>query len=428
MNNAFAPSGFAARMTRWAGFSLVACYALFPTFPAPWAIAVTAFLACWLLAGQFAQRWRDIRGVPGVWVALALCAVVLLWTLHPGADPEFRGMVLRKYSKVALIPIMISLLVEPVWRKRCMNAFIGAMLFLLASTYVGIWLPLPWAVTQQTGWGFDRTVVGDYITQGITMSFFVVVALDRALAQTRPWHRAAWWAVTVLAVVSMTHLSQGRTGYMLLGAGLGSYVLFSLRGRTRWIGIAVLAVAAAGAVLTSSVIRERVELFVTQAERSSTMEITSISGRVNFWRMTLRMIEERPITGWGTGSYHREWCTHLPDRPDWCAFGRWHPHNQFLFFWMENGLPGLLLYAALVLAPLWAARRAPPELRGLLVSFSVIFLLNSMINAALWSARENHFFSYMSALLLAEAVFRRRADQPADSAAVSNCSTQRSNA
>ena len=427
MTHSVSPTGFAARMTRWAGFSLVACYALFPTFPAPWFVATVAFLACWLLAGHYRQRWQAVRGLPVTWISIGLCAVVVLWSLHPNADHQYAGMVFRKYAKVLLIPITMSLLVEPVWRRRSMNAFVGAMLFILACVYIGIWLPLPWAVTQQTGWGITRTVVGDYITQGILMSFFVVLALDRGIAASRKAWRAVWWAVAALAVLSVTHLSQGRTGYLLLGIGVGSYVLFSLRGRTRWISLAVMVVLVAVTTLTSQAIRDRVELGLSEAQRSDTMEITSIGGRVNFWRITLQMVEQRPLTGWGTGSYHREFCAQVPERPDWCAFGNWHPHNQYLFFWMENGLPGVLFYAALVLAPLWAARRAPPGLRGLLVSFSAIFVFDSMINAAMWSARENHFFSYMAALLLAEAGFRGRVAQavgPTDS----NCSTQPSKA
>jgi len=412
MTDSFSPTGLQAHAARLAGFGLVASYAFFPTFLAPWGIAIVAVLAFWLLAGGLGARWRAVRGMPVVWITLALFTVLVLWSLHPTADREYIGVALRKYAKLLLIPVAISLLVEDVWRRRCMNAFLLAMLFILLSVYVGIWIPLPWARTQETGWNLSRMVVGDYLTQGVMLSFFIVLALDRGLHRSRPWIRAFWWAVAALASFSVICMNQGRTGYLLFAMGIGSYVLVSLRGRARWGGLAALVLAVAVVAVSSAGIRERVDLALVEAQQSDNMEITSIGGRVNFWKGTIRMIAERPVTGWGTGSYHSQWCAHVGERHDWCAFGNWHPHNQFLFFWMETGLAGVLLYAALVLTPLWAARRAPRELRGLLVSFSVIFLFDSLINAAMWSARESHFFSFMIALLLAEAAFRGRAAPP----------------
>ena len=89
----------------------------------------------------------------------------------------------------------------------------------------------------------------------------------------------------------------------------------------------------------------------------------------------------------------------------WCAFGRWHPHNQYLFLWMENGLPGLIAFLVLVGAPVWAARRAQPHQRRLLLSFAVILAVNSLINASLWSSRESHFFVMLLIVLCADALY-----------------------
>lgn len=408
MIDSLPPSRFQQRMSQAACVSLVAAYGLFPVLMAPGFIAMAMTLVFWLLAGHFRERLQTVRQQPVAWIATLLFGVVLLWCLHPTSEAQYVGTTLRKYFKFLLVPLFMSLLAGAAWRRRCMDAFVLAMLFILFSVYAGVWVVVPWAVTREVGWDVTHVVAGDYITQGIMMCFFAVVALDRAMAAGKNWRGAGWLVLTVMAALSVTHLSKGRTGYLLLLGGVVAYLFTSIGGRRRWVAMAAAALVICTILLSSHAIRERIELGVTEAQGSDSMEINSIGGRVTFWKTTLHMIGERPVTGWGTGSYHQQFCSHI-ERKDWCAFGNWHPHNQFLFFWMENGLPGLLFYAALVLAPLWAARRATPRMRGVLVSFACIFLIDSMVNAAMWSARESHFFAFMMALLMAEAGFAARA-------------------
>ncbi|MOA28312.1 hypothetical protein D3C78_1492430 [compost metagenome] len=78
---------------------------------------------------------------------------------------------------------------------------------------------------------------------------------------------------------------------------------------------------------------------------------------------------------------------------------------------MENGILGLLGFLALLAAPVWAARGAQPYQRRLLLSFAVIFGVNSLINASLWSSRENHFFVMLLILLCADALYSRNAPE-----------------
>ena len=400
-------SRFQQRMSQAACISLVASYGLFPVLMAPAFIATAMTVVFWLLAGNFRGRFETIRRQPAALIAALLFGVVLLWCLHPSSDSHYVGMTLRKYSKLLLVPLFMSLLAGMAWRKRCMDAFVLAMLFILFSVYAGVWVVVPWSVSKETGWGITHMVVGDYITQGIMMCFFAVVTLDRAKAAGINWRGAGWLLLTVMAALSVTHLSKGRTGYVLLLGGLVSYLFMSLGGRRRWVASLAVMLAVGTILLSSSAIRERIELGVAEAQGSDSMQTNSIGGRVTFWKTTAHMIGEHPLVGWGTGSYHQQFCRHI-EREDWCNFGNWHPHNQFLFFWMENGLPGVLFYAALVLSPLWAARKASPRMRGMLVSFSCIFLIDSMVNAAMWSARENHFFAFMLALVMAEAGFSAR--------------------
>ena len=400
------------RLQAFSEATALACLVLvFLSFPVAMAlgyVAMALVLLFALLSGRVWQRWPAVRRAPVVWAALGLYALMLLGILYTPASDADIGLHLSKYSKLLLVPVGIALLAEQRWRRRCMDAFALAMLFILASAYANIFWDLPWSSTHNQGWGENHTVIGDYITQNVMMTFFVVLAMDRGLrAGQARWQRGAWWLAALLGVLSITHLSSGRTGYLLLLTALLAFFILATQGWKRWLALAMLGLGLLLVGATSVEVQERVQLAITEARNSDSMEITSIGGRINFWKNTWALVAQKPVVGWGTGSYHDSWCNHVTAE-GWCAFGRWHPHNQYLFLWMENGLPGLLAFLALIGAPLWAARRAQPHQHRLLVSFAVIFAVNSLINASLWSSRESHFFVMLLILLCADALYAGR--------------------
>jgi O-antigen ligase len=211
-----------------------------------------------------------------------------------------------------------------------------------------------------------------------------------------------WWLlVAVLGVVSITHLSSGRTGVVLLLAGLVSWILVRWGGKKLWVGLPLLVLLVAGVLASSSVMRERIALGWTEFAKRDVDVMSSIGHRAYNYRIVPKMIAESPVVGHGTGAYHTEVCRFL-DKPEWCNIFRWHPHNQFLFFGADHGLIGVLLYAALLLSLYRLAMRSDQaQPKVLLVSLTSILLVDSMINSPLFSSRESHFFLFMMALLVA---------------------------
>lgn len=401
-----------------ANWTLVSVFLFFPVVFALGNVLIALALVLSLLAGNYRARWETIKGVPVVWWALGLYAMVLLGVTYspaPSADVQLH---LSKYSKLLWIPVLLSLLPEAQWRRRCLWAFMAAMGFIMLSAFANVFWQLPWSRTQEIGWGKDHTVIGDYITQNIMMTFFVVAAMDLGRRTQSLWQRYAWWIAALMGAVVVTQLSQGRTGYVLLILSVGTYIFWSLQGRRRWLTLLSLSAVLVVALASSQTVRQRIDLAITEAAASDTMEITSIGGRVNFWKHTWTLVTEKPLQGWGTGSYHSVWCEYVT-QPGWCQFGSWHPHNQYLFFWMENGLLGVVLFVLLATATIWAARKAPVKDRAILWAFAAILAGNSLINSPLFSGRESHFFVLMLILLCAQAKFgpQEKAEQPEGAAA-----------
>lgn len=372
-------------------------------FPVAMGLGYVA-MALSFLVGLFA--WKSLGGSidvfksPLVLASLGLYAVMLIGWTYTHAPLRDVTLHFSKYAKLVLVPVFMLLLQNERWRQRCVYAFMAAMAFILMSAYANIFWQLPWSSTKSLGWGEDHTVIGDYITQNIMMTFFAVLLLEKAVQSDKLPMKAFFAVIFLLAVLVITQLSNGRTGYVLLLVTLGVYALKWAKGWKQWLAIGAVACVLVSSLASSARVQQRVDMAVQELQNSDAMEITSIGGRFNFWKYTLEMALEKPIQGWGTGSYHSQWCNHVTVE-GWCGFGRWHPHNQYLFFWMEHGILGVALFVLLVLSPIWMTRSMPEPQRRMAWCFSALFAVNSLINASLFSSRESHFFVMMLCLACA---------------------------
>ncbi|MDH0382568.1 O-antigen ligase family protein [Comamonas aquatica] len=310
----------------------------------------------------------------------------------------------NKYLKLFLGIIFIAALKNEVLRKRAFLAFYAGMVFLLACTYLNIWIDLPWSLTKNRGWGVDHTVFGNYITQNIMMSFFVLQNFFLfAKFKPFPW-KWLFALLAVLAVVSILYLSNGRTGYLVLFAGTFAYLIFALPKRLVGLGILGVIIVCSIAFATSPRVQERYErahnetvLLFEQYGRGELPTFTSIGARWYMWIKSLELVQERPWTGWGLGSHGIKWCEKAPE-PDWCGVGDTTPHNQFIFFAVELGILGVLGFLFLLGALIWGGWHGGMY-RPLMMGFIAIFIGDSLVNASLWNAREYNFFIIMMCLL-----------------------------
>ena len=380
-------------------FSAIAAF-----FSIPWTLAganisLLCLVLAWLLAGDWRQRWDAARGNAVSLPLLVLYAIILLGAVYTTAPWRVVLDHWLKYDKLLLMVIAISLLAQDgKTRERCWTAFTIAALFTLASSYLSIWWRLPWSRAQTLGWGGDHSVFKDYITQSVLMALLMLRGLYLALRANVAWQRGAWLAVAALAFVCNTQLLYGRTGYVATAVAVLAFVLALVPVRRWWMALALVAVLLAGAVLLSPTIVPRVALGLKElGEVPETT--TSIGPRLYFLHYGLDLFWQKPWLGWGTGAYHGEFCR-IATTPEWCAAGSFHPHNQFLFFMVEHGIPGLLAFAAVFAAALWQAARMERLDRAVAVAFVGVACVGSLTHSGIWLANEGLAYSFGLVLVL----------------------------
>ena len=389
-------------VSKWA---MVGVFLIFPIKTSLSNVFLAAMLLAWLVAGQYRNRWAAIKRHPIVWPALAIYGLVIVGITYSYAEPSQILTHLNKYSKFLIMLICLSLLTEAVWRERCRKAFMYAMTFVVMSTYANIWVQLPWSVTQTPGWGMDHTVVKDYIFQGICTVLFVLMAWSEALSASQRLAKYFWGGAAVLAGFSCVYLLSGRTGMLALGMALVVYVLTLIRGRPKWVAAMAVTLLFILAVTLPGTAKTRLQQALQEVQqyqqltRPGTVAIdrTSIGARLMMWELSLQEISKRPLLGAGTASYHQLAEDRLQDAGA-CAVACVHPHNQFLFFGVEYGLVGMLLFGFYFVSAGRHAARLPPLLKATTLGFLAIFLADSLVHGSMWLSGEQHLFTYMLAL------------------------------
>lgn len=408
------------QMAEWvARWAMVGIFLIFPIKTSLSNVLLASVLLAWVVAGQYRKRWVAIRNHPITLPALGMYGLVVLGIAYSPADWAQIANHLNKYSKFLILLVCTSLLTDALWRERCRKAFMYAMTFVVMSTYANIWFQLPWSVTQTPGWGHDHTVVKDYIFQGICTALFVLMAWSEAVSAPRRPMRFFWGVLGLLAGLSCLYLLNGRTGMLALGGALTVYVLTLSRSRVRWMAVAGTSILAMLLVTVPGVGKNKlqeawvdVQRYQEQAKPGQlTIDQASTGARLMMWTLSIQEISKRPLLGAGTASYHGLAESRLQD-PGACAVACVHPHNQFLFFGVEYGLLGILMFGLYFLRAAQHALRLAPLLKATTLGFLAIFMVDSLVHGSMWLSGEQHLFTYMLALWMAyPAADRLPADQ-----------------
>lgn len=166
---------------------------------------------------------------------------------------------------------------------------------------------------------------------------YLVLALGTGLGlfhQVADWPRKAYYAAGLLVVGACLVLTASRAGW--LGATF-MIVSFGLLVDRRWLIALAVSVLTSFAVFPDLIISRIVSLGVDNPAFDHY--------RVDAWISAAQMIRERPLTGWGPGTWAKVYpWFRLPDETRHLP----HAHNYFLHVGAEFGMPVVVVLVAIV--------------------------------------------------------------------------------
>jgi len=282
---------------------------------------------------------------PSAWLPRILAAVVLLYALQVLYSEDFSKGLQNVCFFFVPFGLVYGLLRDVIWDRRLLTLVlwvvgIEAVCFVLVGSVEFAMKSLFWndqVIRSNEFHTYFRvnSVFWDPNIYGRYLALVAVVAMS-ALLWAR--ERKALALITALLAVLWIGLvpTFSQSSFAALLAGL--VVLAALRWSLKWTAIA----AVAGVVATM--------LIVTLAGSFSFDRINiDTSGRANLVSGGVHLFTQRPIYGYGSGSFPKAYRKHVKTRKAPVSVS----HTEPITVAAEQGLVGLALYAALVVTALW---------------------------------------------------------------------------
>ncbi|MDQ6981927.1 MAG: O-antigen ligase family protein, partial [Mariprofundus sp.] len=381
---------------------ILLCLAMicFPFSVAASNIMLGLLLAVGLLTGIWWQGavalWHDHTKLSIVLVAYLLLVLMgVIWSI----DPTWGMKILGRHWFWLLLPIVVFVLSS----ERSRNTFLAVMSFGLVANLVYCVLQANGLIDSHAAAGSSADNPTGHIGHtsfgfiyGIWAAWLVHVGL--LLQNNKRW---LLWGLATWALV-MVFMAHGKSGYLVTMAVMLIVGVKWLQesGKRKMVVSMLSVVLLLTALLAFGPGKERIlgtwqVLSGTVQEELSfeqKMAVSSVTSRLEWWKMSYQLWLDKPILGSGTGGFPKaatEWqIDHGADQ----QFARYlsHPHNQYLLNMVRWGVVGLILLLGLLyfwiragLSVPWRKSVAMP----LLTLTGVALLVHGLSSASM----EEHF-------------------------------------
>jgi O-antigen ligase len=155
----------------------------------------------------------------------------------------------------------------------------------------------------------------DHTAYGVILAFFVPIMLGMAIDKSVTGRQRLLALIAEIILLVALYLSYSRAAWVSVGVAIGILVLVKLKIKFKWIALTSII----GVVLFFSFSMEILDKLEKNKQDTSANfiehveSISNISSdasnleRINRWSAAFRMFAERPILGWGPGTYQFEY-------------------------------------------------------------------------------------------------------------------------
>ena len=202
----------------------------------------------------------------------------------------------------------------------------------------------------------------DHTSYGAIIAFFIPIAVAYTLSELTNTKQKIWSFVTLGILIIAQVLSYTRASWLSLFFGIGIWVLIKLKIKFRTILITIVAFTAFVFAFHKQILMAMEQNSTESSENLTThfSSMTNISSdasnleRINRWSCAIRMFKEKPVFGWGPGTYAMEYAPYqlTKDRTiiSTNSGNGGNAHSEYLGSLAESGLLGMINYFILLIA------------------------------------------------------------------------------
>jgi len=313
----------------------------------------------------------------------------------------------HKSWMIWMIPIL-AVAVDKHTARRGVYAFVTGMM--LAEIYVYYNIFSIWEAYLKGRYG-DFLLPMSHISYNPFLAISIGLLMTTLLAGQYKNIRlivAIIFLMTMIANMFMTGGRAGHVGFIFIWLVLSFYYLKkntqSLYGMVISLILIVLI-----AWNTSPVFKKRAQQGVSEVT-SYQMKLNDTSGeipkklgsvekRLHFNQYSFEIFKEKPLYGYGTGSFENEWIEYAKDKNHVQNITS-NPHSNHMLILVQFGLLGLVVYLNMFYQQLRAAISMPKgyEFRAMAIVLPLFFILISFYDSYLWGHHTQALFAYLSAI------------------------------
>lgn len=363
----------------------------------PWstslvAIFVVAFLLCLIPAFDlklFVQSLKRPAGLAPI-ALFALAVIGTLWASDISWVARVQG--LGPVVKLLLVPAFIYQF------QRSGRGLWVAVAFLASCTIV---LLVSWIMSIDPNLVIESgKVAGVPVKNPISQSQEFVLcafgALGAAVIFFKSRNKKLSVLMVILAAAFLTNIifvATSRTILVCIPVLLAIFARVYLQRRAAAILLVVALAAIAGAWSTSSYLRWRASALYTEYQQyQETNAVTSTGQRLEFWRKSIRFIENAPLFGHGTGTIKYLFEKDAIGQTGASADVVNNPHNQTLNVAVQWGLLGVIALYAMWIAHLMLFAAKPGLAAWIGLAAVVENIVSSLFNSHLFDFTEGWLY------------------------------------
>lgn len=317
---------------------------------------------------------------------------------------EIRHSIFGWLHRLVLLPFALAIFERDEDKERLIKVYGGACA-VFASLSFFMW---------KIGFGFDGepgVFLRNHATQGMGFAVATMLSAHLAMSATTARARMIWTVAASILLLNIALVTTGRSGYVVLIVCSCVLLMEKLFTSERRLGFRqVFAVLAGGLaivllLIASPVSRDRIALGFKEVKGvGQATEGTSMGLRVIFWENTLQLIQERPLLGYGTGSFAAAYKSKVAGGSGFRAMETGDPHNQYMKIAVENGIAGLMLFIGFLLSVFFT--KGSERWRVLTVGVLLSWCITSLFNAHFTTFAEGHFlYLWVGAMISGRLVF-----------------------
>ncbi len=234
---------------------------------------------------------------------------------------------------------------------------------------IALFIVVAYTLIHHSQWAFDgkaahwvmKPFFNDHTSYGAILS--LIIPLVIGFSFKKEMSRQQKYLSIILGCIFLIALffSYSRAAWLGTILSLGVFIILSFKIKFKWLAISFLILVGVGLSMRSHIInkmeknqQDSSEEFVEHVQSMS--NITSDASnleRINRWQCALRMFKERPVFGWGPGTYQFVYAPFQISSEKTIistnAGDMGNAHSEYLGPLSEQGIPGIVLMLLLVI-------------------------------------------------------------------------------